>query len=377
MDLNSFVSTYKGVSIAQPSESAEICDFFENSAMKGSTIELTYLRGPDFFALLKAHSDRFFVFLLRDDKKEILGAGSVVIRKAMHREEVVDVGYLGDLRITKPRQSARIWREFYLSLLKNSKDIHELSSIKFFYTCILDDNKKAQKALETRSPLGYHLMDEYEMVNVFRQKPFQTFDQGLEIERNIDEKELVSFLQKNASSNALGFPFNLDHHEWEWRKNNWPQFERLPRLGVYQKGRLIAFTKLWSPTQVKKIRLDSLPPLLGWGLKFLSFLTPLPQAGGELKVCYMTLLCFEKNLSDKERQEAMRLLISQSLVRAKRDGFHCLSFANFKSFSHTQSLSSYLNQQTPLRFYLVDPLSDPLKEFSATDYPPCFEMGLV
>lgn len=377
MDLKSFVSTFKGVSIAQDEESGEICSFFENSSMKGSLLELTYLRSPDFFALLRAHSERHFVFLLKDDNNCILGAGSLVLRKAMHKGKVVDVGYLGDLRITKPRQSARIWREFYLSLLKNSKEIEELSCVQYFYTCILNDNIKAQRALETRSSLGYHLMDEYEMVNVFFQKPFQTYDQSLEIKINVDERELQSFLQKNESIKALGFSFNEDHREWDWRKENWPDFNRLPSLGVYQKGRLIAFTKLWSPTRIKKIRLDSLPPLLSFGLKLLSLLTPLPKAGGELKVCYMTLLCFEEGLSDKERREAMRLLVSQSLVKAKGEGFHCLSFASFKSFSHTHALGSYLRIQTPLRFYLVDPLSDPLKEFSATDYPPSFEMGLV
>ncbi len=375
INLKDFVAGFKNVSLGTEADSLELCDFFENKAMKGDTLTLTYLRRPDFFALLRAHSDCFYVFILRDDQGNIIGAGSIVVRLALHENEVIKVGYLGDLRFIKPRLSARVWREFYSSLLNKKHQLSELKDCRYFYTCILEDNKLAQKALETKSPLGYHLFERYQMVNVFSQLPWARFNKGLAIKMNPAEENILALVQ--SAPRPLGFSFRATHNEWEWRKLSWPGFNEFPHFGVYRGDELIGFTKLWSPRLVKKMRLDRLPRALNILFRILSPWIKLPKEGEEFQVTYMTLLTFKPGISEQERQDAMSLLLSHSLKWAKLQGYHALSFADFEAFSLKNSLSSYLCHKTPLKLYFVDPNRNPVGDFQTMKTPSGFEMSLV
>lgn len=375
ISLSQFCAGFKGVSLATSEDSAELCDFFETKAMKGETLTLTYLRRPDFFGLLKAHSQRFYVFILRSPSGEIIGAGSIVVRRARHIGQTIDVAYLGDLRVTKPKLSARIWRDFYLTLLNQRTHISELKDCRYFYTCILEDNQLAQKALETKSPLGYHLFERYQMVNVFYQKPWARMKSALTCVTHPPPADILSFLRN--CPRPLGFDFEGSDHEWQWREHHWPGFSDYPSFGIYQAGELIAFSKLWSPSLVKKIRLDRLPKVLQFFFQLLSPVIKLPRQGEEFRVVYLSLLTFKEGIGDQDRQDAMSLLLSKGLKWSKGHGFHALSFADFESFSLKPSVAGYLTHKTPLKLYFVDPTRNPVSDFSKMPAPSGFEMSLV
>ena len=369
--LADYCALFPGVSLAGPSDSTALCEFFESKAMKADALVLTYVRRPDFFALLRAHSSKFYVFVLKEKTGEILGAGSLVVREALHEGRVIEVGYLGDLRLIKPRVSGRIWRDFYKGLLDRRSEITELMNCRYLYTCILEDNQLAQKALETKTPLGYHLFERYEMVNVFAKIPFKKMPSPFACSA-VGESELLEFLSRQKK--ALGYNFQ-DSREWEYRKTNWPGFADYPSLGVNKEGRLIAATKLWSPQSVKRMRLDALPKKLGLVFNLLSRFLPLPRVGGDFRVLYMTELTWSMDISEQERQEAMSLLLSEGLKCAREKGFHALSFAHFKSMPLEESLRFYISHKTPLKLYLVDSKQDPRGDFK--NLTPGFEMSLV
>ncbi len=375
ISLRDFTSGFKGVSLARAEDSQELCDFFEMKPMKGESLILTYLRRPDFFGLLRAHSSRFFVLILRNPEGKLIGAGSIVIRSAYHEGALIDVAYLGDLRVINPRQSARAWRDFYLALLNNRQQIQELKDCRYFYTCILEDNKQAQKALETKSPLGYHLFERYQMVNVFYKKPWAKINTALTCVTHPSDKKILDFLRLNPR--PLGFDFEGSKHQWQWRQLNWPGFESYPSFAIFQGEEMVAFTKLWSPRLVKKIRLDRVPVTLKILFKLLSPWIRLPQSGEEFQVVYMSLLTFKNGMAEQVRQEAMSLLLLHALDWSKKQGFHALSFADFEAFSLEPSLSGYLTHKTPLKLYFVDPARDPMTDFLQAGAPSGFEMSLV
>jgi hypothetical protein len=369
--LADYCALFPGVSLASQEDSEALCEFFESKAMKADALVLTYVRRPDFFALLRAHSPHFYVFVLKDPSGVILGAGSLVLREALHLGQVIQVGYLGDLRLIKPRVSGRIWRDFYKGLLDRRAEIAEMKACRYLYTCILEDNHLAQKALETKSPLGYHLFERYEMVNVFAQMPLRKMPTSLRLEE-LTEAQLLGFFSRQTK--ALGYNFQ-DSREWDYRQKNWPGFDHFPALGVRKGEQVVAATKLWSPESMKKMRLDALPKKIAFLLNLFSLFLPLPRVGESFRVLYMTELTFSMEISEQERQEAMSLLLAQGLKLARLQGFHALSFAHFSSIPLNECLRFYISHKTPLKLYLVDSNQNPRGDFQ--NLTPGFEMSLV
>lgn len=378
INLSHFLKDYPEVSLAGDSDNEGLLEFFETTPMSGKSLELDYLRSPDFFVFIKNHSKDFFVFLLKDEKGEIQGSGTLVLRPAYVKGSAALVGYLGDLRFKKSRLVASVWRKFYHHLLNEMPRIEEFSQVKYLYTCILEDNKKALLALQGKKySFGYHLFHKYHMVNIFyRMAPASPSKFWYGTWGEVDKKDLWEFFKTSNLSRPLGFVFESTHNEILWRETYWSGFDSKQSIVIKKGKEIIAAAHYWSPSPIKKIRLKKIPWWTQMLLKLASRFVNLPTEGDELKVLYVCGLSLRPALGPEEMKDCVRLIINRGLEIKKALGFHCVSLAQFDCSDYSAALSPYIHDKTALNLFLVDPRRDPTNDFDLS-ITPAFEMSLV
>ncbi|MBY0518087.1 MAG: hypothetical protein K2P81_14355 [Bacteriovoracaceae bacterium] len=374
MDLAAFLSRYPDVKVAKPQDDERLQIFFNQSPMNAEEMQLQYLRVPTFHALLDCHSAEKVVFFVENESGVIEGSGTFVIRAAYIRGKATRVCYLGDMRVDNIKRWGRLWRSFYLDLMKEIALIDDFKESKYFYTAILKQNQRAKKALAL-SPIGYHLFHSYKMVNIFASWRPQTQRFMAKKWSEIESAELFQFHRLANKKKPFGFVFEEGFNEISWREKNWPSFHKDRGFALYDANGIILSCAFWSPSQVKKIIVKRYPKMMKRMISVLRVVLGLPLEGEELKCLYLTMLDKREGLSEKSYQLALQQLVKIGLSLAKKDGYHCVSLPEFSEHSYHSALSSYITLKTDLELYLVDPTRNPVSDFSREI--PGFEMCLV
>lgn len=366
MKLEELLSRHPSVRLASSQDNDRILEFFNSLPMTGKTIDLQYDRSPDFFHFLKFHSDSFFVFLL-EDNGSLQGVGTLVIRPGVIRGEEHPVGYLGDLRVKAGKRNAVNWRKFYQDLITNSPLIEELRFTKYFSTVVIDSNKAAQNSLvlSGKNSFQYHLLDRYEMINVYFKNPFLPIKSQYQTRfaTKNDKALLKEFFLESEYKKPFGFP-----ELFEFALGNWNRFSIEDFVIVMNKEKIVAMAGLWCPSPMKKIYLRKLSlPLKLMGLFLKLRKNGFPSLEQELKPLYLTHL----NYTDPE---ALKSLINFSLKSPKFRNFHMLSFTYFHSAKAESALAPFVCDKIAMALYQV---RDPQVEALKGNELPGFEMALV
>jgi hypothetical protein len=375
LDLKDFLANYPAVHVATTtSDDERVKFFFHQLPMKGKGLQLQYQRLPTFQAFLDCHSDRSWVLFVQNEQGVVEGAGTIILRQGLVHGRPTTVGYLGDLRIDNIRRWGRYWRDFYLALMRESRQIAEFSDVDYFLTAVMKDNKRAQKALG-QSAVGYHPYHDYRMVNVLGAWRPTRASFKAQTWREIGEEKVWAFHRATNLTKPLGWSFNERHHEGHWRLKHWPDFTLDDGVTLSDSQGIALSAAFWSPTKVKKIILQRIPRQEAIGLLLLRPFFNLPREGEELRCLYLTMLDGRADLSEEQYQKGVEQLIAIGLGRAKASGFHCLSVAEFGERPLKRALASYLSFRTDLELFLVNPDKNPVSELGRE--VPGFEMGLV
>jgi len=377
LDISEFLKSYPGVTVATDKDNQDILNFFGQTQIQGRGMSIVYDRTPDFFAFLKLHSPRMLVFIYRGKEGDIQGVATMLFRRGYVNGAEKEICYLGDLRMGFDRKGAVLWRQIYGEFFARKKEIDQLKDVDLFYTCLIDDNELSQRSLarNKKSGFAYHRVCPYSMVTLMLQKPFSSSRENtaaLRVLRSPSQEQLQKFYYEHEKPVHAGYLFST---EISTRLKTWPDFAEENFLAVEKDGRLLASAALWSPRSCKKIILSQVP----WHLSLFFSLARMFSFGrfrfqGELKVLYVTHLVFDPKLSSAERNEVFRALLKEAWQIRAEQGYHFLSFCDFKESSLLEATGSFIVNRVPMAIHEVTGAQDPVpsqqKEYG-------FEMALV
>jgi len=366
--------------LAEIADEERIRNYFNSAPMKGERFSIRVLRNPDFFRLLKFDSETAFSFLIESEKKELFGLGSCTFRECYLDGRRERVGFLRDMRVSFDRRPLRVWRDFLVGLTKSSSLLGETQNT-YFLTSILDDNRAAQRALvhQDKNSFLYEKAASFKMVNLAGRIPFgskissSTFNtvRGSELEK----LALETFLDEQNQKKEFGYCFRkeLDRRLRDWEGLTLSSFWILKN----KSGQIIASMAPWNPKSARQCMVEKMPPILNWIAKLMPFSKWLflPALGKFLDTIYLTHLEFDAQLSKKQKEEALQLMIQSYLADTKPPKWQMLSFCDFDAEPLRDVLKqTFFIQTISLSLYLVRHRDSPAIPLPLSR--PGFEMAL-
>lgn len=343
-----------------------LLDFYQKTSMSGGSFDLTYLRSPTFFDFIFCHSSDFLVFVGINRKNEITGIASMIFRQGFINGHHTRVCYLADLRLSYDRETLRLWRPLMGELLLYSSEIQEIST-DYFYTAVIDSNKKAQQAL-LHSKNNHFIYDElstYKMINILRPLPWRKIvGKKFQIRRGKaeDTEKLSEFL--NDSEIPFGEVASINFLKNRFK--TWNNFSPENFYLCFEEEKLLGTFAPWAPSS-KKNQVIRTPAYFN----ILKLLFNLPKANETLEILYLTHL----RVSSPEVFKAMLSFFYDH--HASLQDYHFISFCDFPSQNLSTSLrSQYISSGIPMKLFTVRHKNKPqftLKPHSAYG----FEMALV
>ncbi len=384
MSLAHFLKAFPHISLATEQDNDDILTFYHQSPMSTKKSQIQYFRGQDFFAFLKERSPHFFVFLLKNDDKEIQGIGVLSFRPGFVDKELVTVGYLGDLRVKLNRKLIREYRQMYAALIKASPTMEETLFCKHFQTVLIDDNKESQNNLTSNKipNLSYCRLQSYRMMNIWgRVKgiPFIQPQHKIREANQYDHELIVKFLADNTLKNAF-------HHDWSQelahRLKNWNGFDYRNILLVFNnKNVLMAVTMIWNPIKTKQVVISEISMVIKFAHTFLNLIPfvsikQLPKPRQAIDILYLNEFVFLL-----ETSKSMKRSVFQAVVRfCFNYDFNLLAYADFASDNILKFTPHLLKESLPMALYTVhhhDQEKGVLYPITDTSTPPGFDMSLV
>jgi hypothetical protein len=361
------------VRLMQSSDQKAMYELSRLSPMRLPGLDLVYDRSPDFQSLLKCQSKNFETYVSYAGE-ELLGHASISWKNRLVNGEKKGVAYLGDLRMRKRRESARVWREFYQVLL--SDEFRKNNNIDYFLTAVLADNKVAIKNLtqSRNNKFRYHLLGKLMMVNILGRTPFSLKkDPHYEVSDWIGEINSHNWDQFEEKE----FSYLWKEDEEEYRLNNWAHYSSYNWMKVIDKNeKLILITHPWSPSSCKRMTLDNQDWKMGLLLKLAQGLgLPSLKEGDHLETLYLTGLHFSKSTNNKQRASALAQLIRFELDKPTRP--HMISFADSDGLHREPPIrKNFLMNKTEVLLFQVTRVDEsPL--LLKSGIPIEFEMALV
>lgn len=346
MKLDQVLSKYTVFKLAKEKDSSRLNRFFSSSNMDAKNLELTYLRGPNFFSFLKFHGDENLVFYAENNKNEILLVCTIAIREGYINGNIERIAYLSDMRINIKLNSARLlvnWKRCMGEILENSSDIEEINT-KYMYTAILQENSKAMAALvnNPRNPFVYKLISNYSMINIL--KMYSRYKGNLQVSRatNSNINEVFEFINQDQSKKQFGFTKQFLKRSLM----NWDGLQIEDFILVRKNEDIIAACCFWNPSPTKKIIISKLPRSLKILKKLLSKILLIPSENEEFKVQYLNFLTILKG-----ENEALEAILSFAKTEKIFDKFHAISFASFEIENVYINKKKFIYNRTALSLF--------------------------
>jgi hypothetical protein len=375
MTLQDLLTSFPQVHLAEPRDDDRIRHFFHTRPMDSKNFFLSYERNPSFFDFLKLQGHAYFVFYVENESGQIEGCGSLSLRHGQHHGRSCLIGYLADLRVSNIRRWGRVWRDFYEALITEAARIQELAQVKLFYTCLLIDNKKAYNSLVlNKTNLSYTHFHNYKMINVFSVlMPVVVKEIQVKSWDEVSLSELKEFYRRNSAKVPYAYTYEQQHNELDRRISSFPDFTLNHGVVLMRNNQIIAACSFWSPTSCKKIIMYNQTRKM----LLLGQLMCLPKNQEELKCLYLLGLQLDVNLADQDKMQLMKVILSFALKRAKKYGFHCVSFAHFQTSIKFNLFPYFIAHSTDLAMYVVHPKNETAHLKLERSNPPAFEIGLI
>lgn len=361
--LQSLVNNFPGGRLAGPQDGPRLSKLLMEKPLKLGPIHLHYDRSPDFFALPRARAPESFTVLHEEkSSQEITVFFTLSLSLRIVDSKPQPCVYVGDFRLLNPRRASRMWREFYVALLKEFSDF-------LFYTAVLDDNLGAVANLvkqPKQNQFLYQKVSELEMLNLWRRKAFRGLQNKSPWTPSPVTDEILDFLQ--SSSRDLS-SYGIDpKQEWFRRQRDWLITQPESLWIVKSSQGIQACVLPWNPENLKRMRVRTPSAALAF---FINALTPW-KTNQPLDFIYLTHLEFSEHLSSQSRCDLLLDLVS-ILFRQKK--FHFLSLPDQNKIFKTTLKKHYWMQAQSVGLYEVlhrdqTRKINPLKN-------PQFEMSLV
>jgi len=375
MNLQQLLERFPQVHLAQPRDDDRIRHFFHKRPMDSKNFYLSYERDPSFFDFLKLQGHAYYVFYVENESGQIEGCGSLSLRHGQHQGQPCLIGYLADLRVSNIRRWGRVWRDFYEALITEASVIQELAQVQLFYTCLLIDNKKAYNSLVlNKTNLSYTHFHNYKMINVFSSLlPVLSKDLQIKAWSEVSLSELKEFYRRTTAKTPYAYVYEQAHNELERRISSFPDFALNQGVVIIRNNQIVAACSFWSPASCKKIIMHNQTR----NMLLIGRLLHLPNNLQELKCLYLLGLQLDVNLVERDRIHLMKVLLSVGIKQAKKNGYHCLSFAHFQTSSKIKLFPYFIAHSTDLAMYVVHPKNETLNLKLERSIAPAFEIGLI
>ncbi len=384
ISLKSFLEPFPHVFVAnEEADNKAILNFYHQSPMNSQKSQIQYLRGDNFFSFLRERSSQFLVLLLKDDNGDIQGIGVLSFRPGYIDQELVTVGYLGDLRVKLNRKLIREYRSMYTALIEAAPYMEETFFCKHFQTVLIDENLESQNNLSAnRIPhLVYQKLKSYQMINIWGQikRPRLTRNAFNIREANTKYHEQISLFLSNHS---LHESF---HHQWSselpHRLKEWSDFNYKNILLVFKDNDLLALTMLWNPIKTKQVHISHVSPLIRIAHKLLQCLPifevkSLPKPGIPIDILYLHQFIFHRELA----KESKKSIVHELTRFCFQYNFDLLAYADFEDENFLLQTPHFFKKSLPMAIYSVHHQTSS-KEISfpinKSNESPGFDMSLV
>ena len=139
--LDSLTTSSFTIEPARPDDDAELRALLRSMPM-GKRIEVAFLREPNFFHACGIQGTFVQVFVGRLDGR-IIGMGTRAIRPSFVNGQLVDAGYLADLRLLPEYRGGTYVARAYRYL----RELHEDGRTAIYSTVIVEDNRRALETI--------------------------------------------------------------------------------------------------------------------------------------------------------------------------------------------------------------------------------------
>jgi hypothetical protein len=129
------------IDAARPEDDAELRALLRGMPM-GRAIEVTFEREPDFFRATAIQGTQVQVFVGRLNGR-IVGLGTRAIRPTYVNGELVEAGYLADLRLRPEHRG----RNYIARAYRFLRELHADGRVEIYSTVIVDDNRRALETI--------------------------------------------------------------------------------------------------------------------------------------------------------------------------------------------------------------------------------------
>ena len=251
---------------AYAADNSRILDFQAQHAMQGA-LPLRFDRAPDYFALHRCHAIDHRTWLAENERGDMRGVASLVVRHGYLSGLVRPVAYLGDLRLVPDRQLSRAWMEEVRARLT---DLEQEAGVQHAYCCMIRDNRLASQSLlgarrGGRLPLTH--WRGYSNVSIYGQRGWRSAARTSDSLRIVQAQShhadaLRAFLDTQSADQPFGCVFSED--EFARRLQTWPDFGiESFLLALDARGNLLGCLAPWDAAQIKRIVLERLPRPIG------------------------------------------------------------------------------------------------------------------
>lgn len=373
------------IRLATPKDNQQILDFYHQTEMKGKDQAIKYGRGPDFFTFLHERCANNLVFTLWNDANFLEGVAVVSYRMGFINEELVTVGYLGDLRVNMNRKLIREWRKMYSLFIKHSIDLPETHHCRYYQTVIIDSNLKAKANLvKTQIPnLHYEPLESYKMINIIGRIKLRSKSQyQISMPEQNDQNELISFSNSFDKKRMFGkyWTEELPHRLRFWKnfsKNN-------IRVIKNQQNEIMALASFWNPIETKQVITTKVPTLFKIIVPILNLLPfielkELPTENKPINILYLNQIVFNDQLTVMDKKEILKNLLDNIFDQ----DFNMLAYCDFSSQNLLENDFCYIKHSIDMTMYTVhyidekQNIRDLIKSTTFTNQDPGFEMALV
>ncbi|MBT8340200.1 MAG: hypothetical protein KJP07_09330 [Desulfatitalea sp.] len=313
--------------------------------METGGMALRHDRAPDYFAFSKRQGKKDFCLVMGNKDRTIGGIASLSIRDYYVNRQKAKVAYLGDLRI-HPRLYRRTrvnWRNLYVDLVNNYRNIRDFDNCEYFYTAILENNRSAINALtKGKSKFIYRELGVYQAVHIlFRLPGFGMFRTARQVSNGIgavrraaqgDMAPLREFLyEQNKNKPFYDYITREGDDELERRCQAWDDFSISSFVIVENNDHeIIGCVSPWSHDAVRRLVLDK----CSLKDRALSAILPIVGSsplinGNTIHTLNLSHFEIKDNLDARVRKKVFRMLIEFIFSTRMHKGYHLISLLDY------------------------------------------------
>ena len=351
--LQDILKKYPYMRIANQSDNQAILHLMDTVSMETKNLPIFYSRGDNFFSLLECGYDSYFVLIMEDEERQVVGVGSFCLNELYISGKLETAVYLMDARSKRhlPAYLRQEWKMLFSELIEKSQNIIEFKFTKYFYCAIIASNQLAINSfVKKKRDFTYHELADYQAINILGRLPFKLWNKR-PVSHNLtigfaqpkDKQELAEFLNRENQLRPFGSCYDLKEANncMEKRLKEWPHFDLNSFIIAKNKEEKIVGTFLpWSPSPKRSLVIKK----LNLNLSLLNLIMPMfkgkkARLNKEFKNLYLTNFEIDSNLSYETRQSTFTKMLEFLYKQKINQDYHSISLVTYKEDPFVKALT--------------------------------------